>query len=297
LPDVVAPAVSIPSLHVAGSNADDEIVDDCVATTRAASPQPYKQPVFGPNGRFVRASGTSQAAAMVTGDVALLLSKNPDLKPDVVKALLEDNATTLPGGPGNVLQGHGVVNMFEAYAATLGRIRNAYQSFRADGGGSLDDARGGDVLTDDPNLSSCAAPAPSSCLTGNEDIFGRPVDLGRLERAEKAFSAWSVAPDGSEVWAGDNVAWAQSGFQPDPILGSSWGGRPLLGLWAAHAPTRQAWTGRRWSDLDISGRSWSSDGLSGRRWSNGALSGRRWSDDSLSGRSWSGRSWSDNAWS
>ena len=40
------------------------------------------------DGRYLRGSGTSQAAAVVAGSVALLLEDRPDLTPDEVKALL-----------------------------------------------------------------------------------------------------------------------------------------------------------------------------------------------------------------
>ena len=73
-PDLVAPGKSIVSLRVPGSTLDQEnpqaIVDD----------------------RYVKGSGTSQAAAVMSGSVALLLSAHPTLSPDQVKYLLIQNA-------------------------------------------------------------------------------------------------------------------------------------------------------------------------------------------------------------
>ena len=46
--------------------------------------------------RFFKGSGTSQAAAVVSGAVALLLEQRPDLTPDQVKALLRSTAASMP---------------------------------------------------------------------------------------------------------------------------------------------------------------------------------------------------------
>ena len=74
------------------------------------------------NGRtykFIRLSGTSMSAPMVTGAVALLLEANPTLTPLEVKQMLIDNARTdnLTGdiGPaGNVRWGHGKLDIQNA---------------------------------------------------------------------------------------------------------------------------------------------------------------------------------------
>ena len=47
--------------------------------------------------RLFRGSGTSQAAAVVSGAAALLISQRPDLTPDQVKALLTGTAVDAPG--------------------------------------------------------------------------------------------------------------------------------------------------------------------------------------------------------
>ncbi|MGI8779620.1 MAG: S8 family serine peptidase [Solirubrobacteraceae bacterium] len=77
-PDVVAPGTGIISLRVPGSTLDEEF------------------PAARIGDRFFRGSGTSQAAAVVSGMVALLLEARPDLTPDQVKALLRGGAVDLP---------------------------------------------------------------------------------------------------------------------------------------------------------------------------------------------------------
>ena len=82
--DLVAPGRSIVSLRDPGSYVDP--------TTRRAWSRAT------PTGRLFRGSGTSQAAAVVSGAVALLLQAYPNLTPDQVKYLLTQRATPVSGG-------------------------------------------------------------------------------------------------------------------------------------------------------------------------------------------------------
>ena len=77
-PDVVAPGAKVVSLRVPGSALDREY------------------PAARIGGAYFRGSGTSQAAAVVSGIVARLLSAKPELAPDQVKALLKAGAVDLP---------------------------------------------------------------------------------------------------------------------------------------------------------------------------------------------------------
>jgi serine protease AprX len=79
-PDVVAPGTGVVSLRVPGSALDLEFPAARVGT------------------RFFRGSGTSQAAAVVSGLAALLLERRPGLSPDQVKALLRAGAGHVAGG-------------------------------------------------------------------------------------------------------------------------------------------------------------------------------------------------------
>jgi serine protease AprX len=77
-PDVVAPGTKMVSLRVPGSALDREYSGARVGIA------------------YFRGSGTSQAAAVVSGLVARLLSARPELSPDQVKALLMGGAVDLP---------------------------------------------------------------------------------------------------------------------------------------------------------------------------------------------------------
>ena len=100
-PDVVAPGVAIVSLRVPGS-----FLDEAFPAARV-------------DGGF-RGSGTSQAAAVVSGAAALLVGDRPALDPDEVKALLRSGAHSLPGVDTS-LQGAGAVDVAASEAAAVPR--------------------------------------------------------------------------------------------------------------------------------------------------------------------------------
>jgi serine protease AprX len=91
-PDLVAPGTHMQGLRVVGSYIDQDhpegIIDD----------------------RYFRGSGTSEATAITSGAVALLLQKYPDLTPDEVKYMLTNSAQNIPGWDGH-FQGAGAINL------------------------------------------------------------------------------------------------------------------------------------------------------------------------------------------
>lgn len=95
-PDFAAPGDSIVSLRVPGSFLDERYPAARVSDTR------------------FRGSGTSQAAAVATGAVALLLSSHPSWNPDTVKAALRGSARSL--GADHRTQGEGSLDVAAADA-------------------------------------------------------------------------------------------------------------------------------------------------------------------------------------
>lgn len=95
-PDFAAPGEAIVSLRVPGSFLDER----------------YPAARVG-NGRF-RGSGTSQAAAVASGAVALLLARHPSWNPDTVKAALRSGARSL--GADHRAQGEGSLDVVAAVA-------------------------------------------------------------------------------------------------------------------------------------------------------------------------------------
>ncbi len=177
-PDVLAPGKSVVSLRVPGSFADEQHPEGLV-------PGDAEQ-------RFFRGSGTSQAAAVVAGQVALLLDKKSSLTPDEVKGLLMATARPLTADR-NPVQGAGVhrhpararTSGVQATGADCGVRRSAaLQRSRLPGGRSR---RGARLRPRDGDGADRRARRPRHAVaaTGVGRGPGRGRDLGRrrLQRA------------------------------------------------------------------------------------------------------------------
>jgi serine protease AprX len=242
-PDLVAPGAHIVSLRDPWSYIDVNYPGGRVA------------------GRFFRGSGTSQAAAVVSGAAALLLSQNPLRTPDQVKALLTSTAIPLAGAPVQ-LQGSGELNLRSALYA-LPQL--AVQVFAPSlGTGSLDGARG-----------SARMSWNGVALRGEVDIFGRPVDTLRLAQSLIGGTAWKGGVFNGVVWTG-----------------SGWGRALTADGWSGTAWNSATWTNNSWSN-----NSWSSNPWSNNSWSNNSWSNNSWSNNSWTNNSWSNNSWSVSSWS
>ena len=243
--DLLAPGTSIASLRDPGSYVDINHPEGLVTGDSA--------------GRLFRGSGTSQAAAVVSGSVALLLQAYPNLTPDQVKATL--TATATPVAASALLAGAGQLNIAAAldsaahtgsgttWKGSSGKLTTSgVQSFAlATGQGSLDAARGGNVLLD-----------PSgTALSGEFDIQGNPWNPATWWAAASTLHSWSGGNWLNTTWTGDN--WAPS----------------ANGLLSAR------WSTARWSTA---------------RWSTGNWDTARWSSARWSSARWSSARWSDNTW-
>ena len=110
-PDLVAPGVGTESLSDPHSSLYSTNADYLLDGTRRT---PYKP--------YLSLSGTSMAAPVVSGTVALMIEANPDLTPNAVKAILQytaevrDGESFLAQGAG-LLNALGAVRMAEFFAA------------------------------------------------------------------------------------------------------------------------------------------------------------------------------------
>jgi serine protease AprX len=199
-PDVVAPGDHVVSLRDPGSYLDTQY------------------PAARIGDRLFRGSGTSQAAAVVSGAAALLLSQRPDLTPDQVKALLTGTADKVPGASATE-QGNGLIDLAAAAAAPA--PQNATQHWRLSTGlGSLEKARG-----------SVHVSVNGRKVTGEVDIRGHSFNSARVAAGIRNHTNWSGLS-----WSG--LSWS----------GLSWSGLSWSGL---------SWSGLSWSGLSWSGADWS----------------------------------------
>jgi serine protease AprX len=246
--DILAPGKSIVSLRDPGS-----FVDVTYPQGRVDGDT---------EGRLFRGSGTSQAAAVVSGAVALLLQAYPNLTPDQVKRALTVSATPVLASP--LVAGAGQINVAAALAVaermSRGDWPNAAQSWPiSEGQGSIEAARGGSHLLDPAGLE----------LNGEIDVQGQPWDPAAWWAASSTLTAWQGGWWNGSVWTGD-------GWESD-----------IAASWASARWSSARWSGARWSSARWSDANWGSA-----RWSDADWMSARWSSARWSSARWSGNCWS-----
>jgi serine protease AprX len=233
--DVVAPGQSIVGLRVPGSHADQQ------------------NPGARVGERFFKGSGTSQAAAVVSGAVALVLEQRPYATPDQVKYLLMETARDAKGS--SDCRGEGHIDLAEALLKKTKETDDAHQIFApALGTGSLELARGRNHVGDEGVV-----------LAGEQDIMGNSFDAAAHAALAAQGASWSNGEWNGASWSG--ASWS----------GASWSGASWSGA---------SWSGASWSSKTWSGASWSGASWSGGSWSGGSWSGASWSGDAWQGLSW-----------
>lgn len=254
--DFVAPGKSVISLRVPGSYIDTNF----------------------PNGRvgerFFRGSGTSQAAAVTSGVVALLLQQRPNLTPDQVKYILRQSAAPLPAED-SIAKGKGLVAIDRAMS--LATPSSGYQQTYepSTGMGTLEGARGHQRLTDN-----------GVELTGERDIFGNNFDT----------SVWAPLSASGSSWTGGT--WMGSSWTGSSWTGSSWTGSSWTGSsWTGSSWTGSSWTGSSWTGSSWTGSSWTGSSWTGSSWTGSSWTGSSWTGSSWTGSSWTGSSWTNHFWS
>jgi serine protease AprX len=246
--DLVAPGTSLVSLRDPGSYVDVNNPQGLVSGDVS--------------GQLFRGSGTSQAAAVISGAVADLLQAFPALTPDQVKYALTASADLVTNGNANA-DGAGIVNMAHAFDlaghilgtdATGTTLRAAAVQYfaAASGQGSLDAARGGTVPVD----------ADGNVISGEVDIQGNPWNAPAWWQASSSLTAWSGGQWMGTTWTGD-------GWTTD-----------------ASALSSARWSSARWSSARWSDANWDSA-----RWSSAVWSSARWSSARWSSAFWTSSSW------
>ncbi|SFE91839.1 S8 family serine peptidase [Blastococcus tunisiensis] len=281
-PDVLAPGERVVSLRSPNSYLDQ---------TAPGARQGEK---------LFRGSGTSQAAAVVSGAAALLIDQRPEITPDEVKALLTGTAKSIPGATA-AQQGAGLIDL--ATAMNTATPENAVQTHaRSTGAGSLDEARGSVIVEVD-----------GEAVTGEVDVTGESIEDSTAESiaegvtevveegAKETVEVIAEMPVEEQVEVIEELPAAQQAaviaempveeqaavVEQAELAGVTWSGVTWSGV---------TWSGVTWSGVTWSGVTWSGVTWSGVTWSGVTWSGVTWSGVTWSGVTWSGVTWSGSGW-
>ena len=232
-PDLIAPCVGTESLSDPSSTLYTTHADYLLDGVRRTPDKPY-----------LSMSGTSMAAPVVAGTVALMLQTNPALTPNAVKAILQYTAQAREGAP-LLAQGAGQLN-------ALGAVRLASFFGSPQDGPPLPI----DLIEDEPVKWS------RHVLWGNHRIHGGLLlpgsnawNLGVSWGADAAPAGeplvwgvktddnivWSTRDGGNIVWStggGDNIVWSTRG--DDNIVWSTGGGDNIV--WSTGGDDNIVWS-------------------------------------------------------
>lgn len=190
-PDLVAPGNAV--LGALSSTNSGTTLNALVQ----AFPQLIVQAPGAPGTGLMQLSGTSIAAPVVAGTVALMLQANAGLTPPIVKAMLQYTAQPLPDF--NLLeQGSGQVNALGA--VQLAGVVVPDLSTRLSHGNSL---KAGDSIL----VKGKPVPAPSSVVGGQTIPWSRFVFMGgaHVLGGTDLFAKWQPVYDPTLTWVGQRV--------------------------------------------------------------------------------------------
>jgi serine protease AprX len=219
-PDVVAPGRSIQSFRVPGS-----FLDQLFPFARVGD-------------RYFLGSGSSQAAAVVSGFSAALLSRDPSLTPDQLKFLFRSRAIDFKEVPDTV-DGVGKLNPKDTARNLKDKTKAPAQSFPP-------------AL---PPAGSGAVTEPCGSTWSGGAWNGSSWSGGSWSGASWSGASWSSASWSGGLWSG--ASWSSASWS-----GASWSGA--------------SWSGSSWSGASWSGSSWSGSSWSNFNWAVASLSGSSW---------------------
>lgn len=213
-PDLVAPGNRIVSL-LAGPGAT--LAKEYPANIVSGYP---------PGQGYMQLSGTSTAAAVVSGAAALLLQKEPALTPDLVKIRLMKTATknfpaysfTTDSVTGAVYRSqYDVFTIGAGYLDVLGALTDCSQPL----GVSSSPVASFDGATSTVQVSASVLSAWALAPGGLPSFWGNPVLPSQSSQIKLSSVAWGdCAPPASSIAQGDSVPWSDA---------AAWGNSTALG--------------------------------------------------------------------
>ena len=262
-PDLVAPGVGIESLADPGSTLYSELSDYLLD---GSHPMRYKP--------YLSLSGTSMAAPVVSGTIALMLEANPALTPNAIKAILEFTAQQ-KSGESPLAEGAGMLN-------ALGAIRMA-RFFAAPQQGLGPE---GDTIANE------WIPWSQQLIWGNYQITGgvplpgsnawnTGLTWGALETDTGSPVVWGAHTANNIVWstgASKNIVWSTNAS--NNIVWSTAGSRNIV--WSTSASNNIVW-----STAVANNIVWSTGAANNIVWSTGAANNIVWSTGAANNIVWS----------
>lgn len=221
-PDVLAPGVSLVSDRAPGST-----IDAFKPTARVGT-------------ALFKGSGSSQAAAVVSGIAARMIQANPALTNDQVKGILIATAAGTPTGPG---AGAGLIDAADAVAlatplpkAAPPVLPSANAGLAPSTGlGTLEGSRGTHPVYSDRDGDGVA-----EMLSGEVDALGNRWDASAYAAEDWTAASWPGSP-----WAAVTAEAPGAAAAPAPALTA-----PLLAweakYWGASSWQQAAWDAKYW---------------------------------------------------
>jgi serine protease AprX len=191
-PDLVAPGTGTVSLAAPGSTLFAEKAQYLLAGSKPTGSKPY-----------LTLSGTSMAAPVVSGTIALMLQANPNLTPNLIKAILQYTS--------QVYQGYDTLRQGAGFLNSLGAVRLAKYYYKP---------RRGDVMPVQKIWSRTinwgshrltnGIITPSANAWGPNIVWGTAKTLGMIGDN----IVWGTSIGDNIVWGtsmiGDNIVWGTS---------------------------------------------------------------------------------------
>ena len=225
-PDVVAPGITIVSLRAPGSTVDG----------------------LHPNARvgdlYFKGTGTSQAAAIVSGVAALMFQANPWLTPDMakgafVKTAFRNASYRWPTAGEGLIDAQ---NAVQAATKGVGGISSPNAGLvPSTGTGSLEASRGSFHVMADVNGDG----TPEE-IVGEIDVLGMPWSA----------TSWSATSWSQSLWC--QLTSVSPGWELTPWSGISWSGMS----WSAISWSAISWSVSEWSEDTVSADEVSTDAVS-----------------------------------
>ena len=228
-PEIVAPSVTIVSLRAVGSTIDTEYPSGRVGTD------------------YFKGTGTSQAAAIISGVAALMFQANPGLTPDVAKSTMVRTATRSASnvfGPNT-----GLVNAWDAaWSAQVGTYAQLPANVGvvpSTGTGSLEASRGSTRVYAD---------LPADGLGANDHDGHADEIKGEIDALGNSWNnlGWNTVVTMNLGW--NNLGWSASAWSDGAAPGTGW--------------SDSSWSGIFWDNIGWENTGWDNTGWDNIGWDN-----------------------------